>query len=883
MLPLSKATDSVANPFREMYSRTKPTKKRGSFFGGIARLVLLIIIGVVSGAFGMAVQGYFYFTQSLPSIEKLNNYTPPVVTRIYADRGELVGEFAYQRRFVVPIDQIPRPLQEAFVAAEDKNFWRHSGVDKEAILRAAKKNVISGSLKEGASTITQQVAKTFLLTPERKFTRKIKEAILSTRIEASLSKEKILYLYLNQIYLGSSAYGVQAAAETYFGKHVKDLTIAECAMMAGLAKAPSMNSPRRNLKKSLERRSYVLKRMLEDGYITQQLYDEANGEETKLASAISPHFKTAPDFVEHVRRYIETKYGSDAIYKDGLQVYTTVDLDMTRRARDSIETGLRELDKRQGFRGPIKTLSPQGVKEFLDEKSNALEHPLRFGDITEGVITHIDNEHIYVRMGSYIKDGVRREYAGQINIDPSPKWWVRIPFLRPEMLTRSFSPGDLPFQVGDVILVRLQDPNIRRRELYLKKYGQSDPEMKNYKPYSEDMVAHFPLEPEQEPVAQAALMMRENRSGFIKVILGGYSYTESKYNRAIQARRQAGSSFKPVVYAAALNKGFTCSDIILDSPLAVAIPGTGEVWRPKNYRGGYQGPVTFRDSIVKSRNIPTIKILQQIGIDYVKGYARKLGYTSPLVDNLTLALGSTGVSLDEQLNVYAVFPNKGYFIPGVYVKKIIDRTGRILEEYDVPVLLDDPVVSEQTDIRRVSHETGQGRESGQYAVSGALPAKRTIDEGTAYIMTTLLQGVIQDGTATNLKKIVGRPDIAGKTGTTNENIDAWFVGFSPDYTCGVWVGFDSEVSLGEGEVGGKAAAPIWGYFMKEALRDKPVKDFPSPPSVEFRKIDPRTGLVTASGAGIQEVFKIGRAPSEIEPKLMKGSRWDHSGSELDQF
>jgi penicillin-binding protein 1A len=867
-----------------MYSRTQPIRRRGSFLGGIARLVLLVLIGVVFGIVGMAVQGYFYFTQTLPSIVKLNNYSPPLVTRIYADRGELVGEFAYQRRFIVPIEQIPKPLQDAFVAAEDKNFWRHSGVDKEAILRAVKKNVISGSLKEGASTITQQVAKTFLLTPERKFTRKIKEAILSSRIEASLSKEKILYLYLNQIYLGSSAYGVQAAAETYFGKHVKDLTIAECAMMAGLAKAPSMNSPRRNLKKSVERRSYVLKRMLEDGFISPEQYEEANVEEPKLASATNPYAKIAPDFVEHVRRYVENKYGADALYKDGLQVYTTVDLDLTKSARDSIEAGLRELDKRQGFRGPVKTLSAKGVMEFLEEKTSTMEQPLRFGEITDGVITHIDNENVYVRMGSYIKDGAKREYVGQIKIDPNPKWWVRTPFIRPEMRTRNFAQGDLPFQVGDLILVRLPDPNVRRRELYLKKYGQSDAEMRNYKSYTEDMVAYFPLEPEQEPIVQSALMMRENRSGYTKVILGGYSYSESKYNRAIQARRQAGSAFKPVVYAAALNKGFTCSDIILDSPLAVAIPGTGEVWRPKNYRGGYQGAVTFRDAIVKSRNIPTIKILQQVGIDYVKGYARKLGYTSPLVDNLTLALGSTGVSLEEQLNAYSVFPNKGYFVPGICVKKIIDRNGKILEEYDPPVLLDDPAAPEHAEIRRISHETQQSVSWSQSVAPGPLPVRRTIDEGTAYIMTTLLQGVVQDGTATVLKKIVGRPDIAGKTGTTNENIDAWFMGFSPDYTCGVWVGFDSEVTLGDGEVGGKAAAPIWGYFMKEVLRDKPIKEFPAPASVEFRKIDPRTGLVTSSGGGIQEVFKVGgRAPAEMEPKLMKGSRWDHSGSELDQF
>jgi penicillin-binding protein 1A len=318
--------------------------------------------------------------------------------------------------------------------------------------------------------------------------------------------------------------------------------------------------------------------------------------------------------------------------------------------------------------------------------------------------------------------------------------------------------------------------------------------------------------------------------------------------------------------------------------LALAIPGTGEVWKPKNYRGGFQGPVTFRDALVKSRNIPTIKILQQIGIEHAKSYARKLGYTSTLVDNLTLALGSTGVSLDEQLNAYSVFPNKGYLVPGVFVKKIVDRTGKILEEHDPPVLLDDPVRGDEPQVQKVSHETPQVAASdSEVPEKGAPIVRRKLDEGTAYIMDTLLQGVIQEGTATNLKKIVGRPDIAGKTGTTNDYIDAWFMGFSPDFTCGVWVGFDQELSLGDGETGGKAAAPIWGYFMRQVLRDKPVKEFPVPQTVEVRRINPRTGLLTSSADGFPEVFKVGSGPADSGPNLIKGSRWDYSGSDLDQF
>ena len=575
--------------------------------------------------------------------------------------------------------------------------------------------------------------------------------------------------------------------------------------------------------------------------------------------------------------------GTDALYKEGLKVYTTVDLDMTKAAHQAIDAGLRELDKRQGYRGPIKTLTVKEVMEFLKEQTDAMDEPLKFGQIVEGIVTQIDSENIYVRMGSYIRGSTKKEYVGQIKIDSNPKWWVRIPNVKPEWRTRNFAPGDLPFQVGDLIQVRIVDPNLKRRELYAKKFAKTDPELKNYKEYSEEMIPQFPLEAEQQPLLQSALMLRENRTGYVRVIVGGSGAAASTYNRATQARRQAGSSFKPVIYAAALNKGFTCSDIIIDSPLALSIPGTVEVWRPKNYRGGFQGPVTFRDAIVHSRNIPTIKILQQIGLEQAKAYARKLGYTSPLVDNLTLALGSTGVSLEEQVNAYAVFANKGYFVPGVYVKRIVDRKGKILEEHDSPIMLDDPMPKDQPQIQKVAHRVQSVIQTdGDVPDRGPAMVRRAIDEGTAYIMTSLLQGVIQDGTATVLKKIVGRPDIAGKTGTTNEAMDAWFVGFSPDYSCGVWVGFDEEIPIGDAETGGKAAAPIWGYFMREVLRDKPVKDFATPQSVEFRKVDPKTGLMTSAPGGLMEVFKTGSGPAEGDSKFIK-SRWDYSGSDLDQF
>jgi penicillin-binding protein 1A len=875
---------SNESPFRPKTEETAKGQK-GTFFGGILRFIMLICLGTAAFGVGAATQGYLFFTGSLPSVDKLKNYAPPIVTEFYSDDMRLIADFAYQRRYVVDIDDVPQMLQNAFVAAEDKNFWRHGGVDKEAILRAVKKNLMSGGLKEGASTITQQVAKTFLLTPERKFSRKIKEAILSTRIEAGLSKKQILHLYLNQIYLGSSSYGVEAAARTYFGKHVNELSIAECAMLAGLAKAPTTYSPRRNLKKSLERRAYVLKRMQEDGFITEAQYEEANQETPVLAAKSDPYKRIAPDFAEHVRRYVDHKYGSDALYREGLQVFTTVNLDMTLAAQRAVDRGLREVDKRQGYRGPVKTLNVKGVMDFLQEKTESRTEPIRFGDVVEGVVTHIDDDHIYVRMGGFVQDGVKREYTGKIKIDKSRDWWVRKPYLRAEMRTRNFAEGELPYQVGDLIYVRVQDPNIARRELYLKKFGKTDPDLKNYKEYTEENIDSFMLEPEQEPLVEAALMMRENRSGYVRVMLGGRVFTEGNYNRATQAKRQPGSAFKPVIFAAALNKGFTAADVILDSPLALTVPGTNEVWRPKNFGGGFHGPVTFRDALVKSRNVPTIKILQQIGVEHAKAYARKMGYTSPLANNLTMALGSNGVSLEEQLAAYSVFPNKGYLVPNAYVTKIIDRHGRVIEENAPPAFNEDSVPADQPRVRTASLQGHPPRLNPAAAPERASHnfVTRAVDEATAFIMTDLLQGVIQEGTATGLKKIVGRPDIAGKTGTTNDCLDAWFMGFSPDYTCGVWVGFDDEQSLGDGEIGGKTAAPIWGYFMKEALKNVPIKEFPPTQAVEFRRVDPRTGLVTASASGIREVFKVGGGTAQADPGMTKGARWDYAGSDLDQF
>ncbi len=533
-------------------------------------------------------------------------------------------------------------------------------------------------------------------------------------------------------------------------------------------------------------------------------------EEPRISTGILAAQRPAPDFVEHVRRYVENKYGWDALNKEGLQVYTTVDLDLTAAARAAMDTGLRELDKRQGYRGPLKKVIAERLEEWLRGNSPALAGDLKAGQTVEGVITNIDRENIQVSIGYVGEEGSRKAVIGKIKIDPDPKWWVRKPFLHPEMLSRKFAEGDIPFQVGDVILVRVVSPATE----------QPGP----------DPSASFLLEPDQIPQVQGALMTRENTTGYVRVLIGGSGSTKSEFNRVTQARREAGSSFHPVIYGAALEKGLTPSDMITGDFLTLQSPAGGEAWHPVNDHPPRKSSVSLRTGLIQSLNIPTIRLLQEIEVDYARSYARSLGYMGPLHNNLTLALGTANVSLEEQVNAYSVYPNRGYYIPHIYVKKIVDRHGKVLEEHQPPVLPDDWDQSNLPEVSKTSEETDlpSGTAAPSEPPAGNSPfVRRAIGSNTASAMTNILQGVVQEGAAKVLKEIVGRPDIAGKTGTTNDNVDAWFLGFSPDYTCGVWVGFDDAKSLGDEETGARAAAPIWGYFMREALKGTEVKDFSS--------------------------------------------------------
>ncbi|HWP35073.1 MAG TPA: PBP1A family penicillin-binding protein [Thermodesulfobacteriota bacterium] len=764
---------------------------------------------------------YLFLASGLPTIQDVEkDYRPPIITRVLDARGRLIGEFAVERRIVVPVAEMPRLLVEAFVAAEDQRFFEHKGIDLVGLVRAAFAN-IEGQ-RQGGSTITMQVAKTFFLADAPRDLRyKLRQILLAYRLERHLTKDQILYLYLNQIYLGHGAYGVGAAAQVYFGKTVRELTLPEVALLAGLPRAPSTYSPYTNPEAARERRAYVLARMRDEGYITAEQAEAAAraplGTKVKELDDLS----AAAFFAEHVRQYLVGRYGTDAVYKEGLTVHTTADLDLQRAAQKAVERGLRALDKREGYRGPLARLSdPRDREAFLAEESRKTGGVLKVSSpedpiLYKALVTRVDPKGADLIVGGSVPARLPLEEMV----------WARKP--DPDV-----NPADHPvtdatrvLAPNDVVLVSIRSLPAPPRG---GRAGGRGPEG----------VAIAALE--QQPLVQGALLAMDPHTGAVRAMVGGFDFSQTQFNRAIQARRQPGSAFKPIIYAAALDspKGFTPASIIVDSPF---IEETEELqWRPKNFDGRFWGPTTLRQALTFSRNVVSIKLLEQIGAGYAIDYARTLGITSPLARDLSLALGSSGVSLLELVRAYAVFAAQGNRPEPLFVTKVVDRDGQVLEE-------NHPVVTE-----------------------------RVISPETAFIMTNMLKGVVQDGTAQRVKAL-GRP-VAGKTGTTNDLNDAWFIGYTPDLVAGVWVGFDDLRTLGWNETGARAASPIWLDFMQEAVRGQPVRDFlPVPPGVVFAKIDPKSGKLARPGAPASEViyesFKEGTAPTEVageEPAVPGG-------------
>ncbi|OQX27831.1 MAG: penicillin-binding protein [Desulfobacteraceae bacterium IS3] len=719
---------------------------------------------------------YSRISKDLPQISSLKDYRPPLITTVYSDDNRKVAEFYKERRILCQMSQIPKTLIKAFVAAEDSRFFEHPGVDYRSIIRAFFKNLEAGEVVQGGSTITQQVTKSFLLTPERSYERKLKEAILAYRIDKAFSKDEILFLYLNQIYLGHGAYGVGAAAENYFRKSVTDLNLAECAMLAGLPKAPGRDSPFLHPERAKERQLYVLKRMVEEGYISQEESAKAAAVTSDIKPVKNWFIEAAPFYTEHVRRYIEKVFGPKLLYEGGLKIYTPVNIEMQKTAQTEVEKGLKELDKRHGYRGPAKHLAASEIESFSQklqaelERGDKPEHGLYEGKVTEGVVigTGHDEEALTVRIGK------ERATVGDADMK-----WARN--------TRH------PPQVGDVVIVKLR----------------------------EKKQAAWRATLDQMPEVQGALLCVESGTGLVKAMIGGRDFRETQFNRAIQAKRQPGSAFKPIVYGAAIDKGYTPASVIIDN--AIVYDGGLEKWKPQNYDRKFYGPTLLRKALAKSRNLATIQVMRDIGVKHVIKYARKLGITSELYPDLSLALGSSAVSLLELVTAYSVFANLGELIQPVFITKIIDRDGKEIQEM-------------------------------------SFEKQRAIAKNSAYIMTSLLEGVVKHGTGYRIKEL-NRP-AAGKTGTTNEQHDAWFVGYTPDYITGVWVGFDQERSLGRDETGAKAASPIWLGFMQEVLKDKPIQAFDVPEGVVFSNIDAETGLLAVpdTRSTIFECFKEGTVP-----------------------
>ncbi len=745
-------------------SSAKRPPRVGKIFGAVAVLLILGLLGALAGA-----AAYFQLERSLPSIQSLRDYRPAIVTTMYAADGTVIGEFAAERRYVRSLGEIPRHVILAFLAAEDANFYEHKGLDFGSIVRAMIKNIEAGGIVQGGSTITQQVVKSLLLSPERTWVRKIKEAILAYRIDRSMTKDEILYLYLNQIYLGSGAYGVEAAARTYFGVSAHELTLAQAALLAGLPKAPSRYNPFQNMGKALERQQYVLDRMVEVGFLSQEDALRVRQEPLHLVESSQESSYPMNSFTEEVRRLLEQKYGARMLYREGLSIHTTLDLRAQRLAEKALLEGLRQLDKRHGYRGPHGRVAEAQMAEFSQGLSRKYPQPKPW-DVVEAVV-----------IGCDVKERTCRVHLG-------PQREAVLPLKPAKWASGYFASQRQLFSKGDLLWVRVEDQG----------FG----------------ITPWTVSLEQEPQAEGALLAMNPQTGRVVCMVGGKDFSKSQFNRATQAYRQPGSAFKPIIYATALEKGYTAASVLIDSPIVKDDPSLIGPWKPANYDNAFWGPITLRDALIHSRNVVAIKLLENVGIHDVHETARRLGIRSPLTPTLSLALGSSGVSLWELVTAYSAFAAQGLRVEPYLVEAVYDRDGRLLEKHQVR-------------------------------------QERALSPQTAYILTDILQGVIREGTGRSVQSI-NRP-AAGKTGTTNELKDAWFVGYTPELLTGVWVGHDDHrLSLGPKETGGRAAAPIWLSFMQEYLRDTPVENFPVPENIVFAKVSRRTD--DSQGQGNREAF-----------------------------
>ncbi len=791
--------------------------------------VLLLLLAAV-GAAGF----YALIVRDLPRVQSLRDYHPNLGTRVLARDGTPLGELFREHRIVVPIEAMPEHLVEAFIAAEDDAFYRHEGLDYPGILRATLANLRAGEVRQGGSTITQQVAKTLLLSSDRTFVRKLKDMVLARRIERSLDKNEILFLYLNQIYLGGGAYGVEAAARTYFAKPVAELTLGEAALIAGLVPAPSLWNPFRSPVDAKRRQLFVLRRMQEQGYLEAAAYEAAVGEELRFAARrATPLEKAAAGYVEEVRRHLVERYGADRVLTGGLEVKTAMDPEAQLAAYQSVRAGLHALDRRRGYRGPVREVAREEREAALalladPNAAGAAPHegtgpaPDQPGATALGLITRID-------------DG---EGLVDVALGPESETRLRFEDLRWARKTDPELDGEYPhisraseaLRVGWVVrLERLED--------------------------AEDGTPRYSLF--QEPDAEAALFALDLETGLVDAMVGGYDFARSEFNRALQMKRQPGSAFKPMIYAAALDGSRTPASIIHDTPIVFEDESTGAFWKPENYSERFYGPITLREALAHSRNIATIKLLQEIGVRPVIEMAHALGIQSRLDPNLSLALGTSEVTLAELVCAFSTLAAGGRRVEPIFILEVRDRDGTLLEGR-VPLVL--PAEHEAPSATRIARDLEEPAAGDQEHPRP--PVGYAVDPVTAYLMVDLMKAVVQEGTAQKVREL-GRP-IAGKTGTTNDLNDAWFVGFSPQKAAGVWIGYDALQPLGKNETGGRTASPIFIDYMRAVLAELPPRDFERPSGVVFARIDRKTGLLARGDDdhALFQAFREGTVPVE---------------------
>jgi len=787
------------------------------------------LVGVIALIAFANVCAYVYLRPALPDVDGLRDVQLQVPLRVYTRDGKLIAAIGEQRRIPVRYEQLPKKLIQAFLATEDDRFFRHHGVDWQGILRAAVANARAGGIRQGASTITMQVARDMFLTPRRDMKRKMSEIYISLLMESQFSKEEIFSLYVNKIFLGQRSYGVGAAAEVYFGKSLDQLTVAEMATLAGIPTAPSVVNPVANAEAAKVRRAHVLGRMLDLNYITQAEYDEAkiSPMESRLHGA---SIEVDAQYVaEMVRNEMQAKYGDD-VYTAGYKVFTTVDSRLQAAATVALRTGLLEYDRRHGYRGATAKVDLSKITTPAEFDSQLEEFPV-IGGLRPAIVQKVEAKSARI----YVKD------MGEATLP-----WEKLAWARRE----------LPDEKTDRSPVEASEILARGDVIYT--VGRT----------AESLLFV------QVPEAQSALVSVDPRDGAVVALVGGFDYFQSKFNRVTQARRQPGSGFKPFVYAAAFDKGYTPASIVLDAPIVVDEAGKEEAWRPKEDTNKFYGPIRLREALTFSRNLVSVRLMRALGGDYTWNYVTRFGFDkAQLPNDLTLALGTAELSPLQVAIGYSAFANGGYKVSAYSIDRIEDATGKVLQKA-APALacfecdrITDPSAMKRAAGARTA-QIDEAPHDGRTLIPPKNLAPQIIRPQVAYLLADMMKDVIRRGTGVRARTL-NREDIAGKTGTTNDQRDAWFNGFNGDIETTVWVGFDQDRSLGEGEQGGRTAVPAWTYFMHEALGGAPKHGVPLPDGIVTVRISPETGLLASSDNpnGIMEKFIEGTLP---KPEAYEG-------------